>query len=214
MAIKLKIPAIKNKIAYDKSEVPLVAEKLKGISSKYGEFIKNASIYNKIPKEIITSFIFIESGGDANAVSSSNAIGLMQVSPDTTNDVVRREVRDKKRTRAELSIIKKYLGKDRTIQLLRSPMGDTAEIIQKQHLFNPELNIMLGTAYLGQIFDKLKMWDSIRLDKAIVLYNRGFYTSTSKLKGDYDTLLNSQPAETKAYIIKLVAKQGTLDILI
>lgn len=214
MAIKLKIPAIKNKIAYDKSEVPLVAEKLKGISSKYSEFIRNASIYNKIPKEIITSFIFIESGGDANAVSSSNAIGLMQVSPITANDVVRRELRDKKLTKAELSIIKKYLGKDKTIQLLRSPMGDTAEIIQKQHLFNPELNIMLGTAYLGQIFDKLKMWDSIRLDKAIVLYNRGFYTSTSKLKGDYDTLLNSQPAETKAYIIKLVAKQGTLDILI
>jgi hypothetical protein len=73
---------------------------------------------------------------------------------------------------------------------------------------------MLGSAYLGQIFDKLKTWDSVRLDKVIVLYNRGFYTSLSKLKGDYDTLLNNQPSETKAYIIKLVAKQGTLDILI
>ena len=214
MAIKFNIPAIKNKSFYKETEIPLIKNNIASINSKYGSYIRSASVYNKIPKELIEAFIFIESGGNEKAVSSANAVGLMQLTIQTANDVVRRDYKNKKFTNAEYSILKKYIGEQNAKNLLLSPMGKTDVFIIKEHLFKPELNIMLGTAYLGQIVDKLKSENDLRLDKAIILYNRGFYTNKNNLLGDYEQLLNNQPTETKNYILKLVAKNGVLDIIL
>lgn len=212
MAINLKIPAIKDKIGYQSNEIPLIKDKIKDINAKYGTYINNAARYNNLPKELVQSFIFIESAGNEKAKSSAKAIGLMQLTVQTANDVVRRELKNGKLTTSELAILRKYLGNDRSQGLLRSKWGSTDVFITENDLYIPELNIMLGTAYLGQIIDKLNDEQDLRLDKLIILYNRGFYTKIKE--GDYMAVWSKQPSETKGYILKLIAKQGMLDILI
>src|SRR5512133_2794123 len=42
---------------------------------------------NNLPPDLVTSIVRAESGGDASAVSSAGAIGLMQITPITLREV-------------------------------------------------------------------------------------------------------------------------------
>ncbi|QCI15942.1 transglycosylase SLT domain-containing protein [Buchnera aphidicola] len=48
---------------------------------KWNSFIEEASQKYKVDKKLIQSIIYVESSGNPNAKSSSNAIGLMQIKP-------------------------------------------------------------------------------------------------------------------------------------
>ena len=54
---------------------------------KYSEFVEAASKKYSVPKRIIYAVIKTESGYDATAVSSSGAIGLMQIKPETFAEI-------------------------------------------------------------------------------------------------------------------------------
>lgn len=214
MAVNFNIPAITGVKAYKDTEVPLIKKNIASMYAKHKKTIDAAAIYNKLPKELINGFIFIESSGKEDAVSSAGAVGLMQLTQQTANDVVRRDMQKKWFTNAEKNILVKYIGVEKANKLMASKIGDTTVYITKEDLKKPELNIMLGTAYLGQIVDKLNTEKDLRLDKAIILYNRGFYTNIKNLKGGYADVMATQPTETKNYILKLVAQNGVLDIIL
>ena len=86
--------------------------------------------------------------------------------------------------------------------------GDTK--ITPDDLFKPLLNILIGSMLLAVLIGEETENGQVRLDKVISRYNRGYFTHP---KGTTAELLASTKGETKAYILKLVGVNSTMDIL-
>jgi hypothetical protein len=96
--------------------------------------------------------------------------------------------------------------------------GKTRVITQADQI-KPELNILIGSIVLGQLVDT--SWGTqdgvIRLDRVISVYNAGPYGDTGKKArlGNHASplaLANVVNATTRAYIQKIMGKDGALDI--
>lgn len=217
MAGQIKVPMI-TKAFYKLSELPLVKKKVDKIVNQYGQLISNASMLTNIPKELIVSFIFIESGGDPNAKSSAGAIGLMQVKPESANDMIFLENKKKRLSEAEKSVLRKTLGTRLDCILKMKYLGhklpcnnNTGVVVTVKDLLNPEFNILVGCIYLGILIDQHTEGGQVRLDKIVYRYNKGYY---SKLKDDtIDNIVAKANEETKNYILKLAGKNGLLDLI-
>jgi hypothetical protein len=86
-------------------------------SDPWGPYIREAASRYSVPEQWIRAVMAQESGGQEQAVSPAGAMGLMQVMPDTYED-------------------------------LREANGLGADP------FNPEDNILAGTAYIRQMYDR------------------------------------------------------------
>ena len=97
--------------------------------------------------------------------------------------------------------------------------GKTREITNADQL-KPELDILIGSIVLGQLIDNdwAKEGNKLRLDRVIAVYNAGAYGDTGKKArlGNYPTpkaLADSVNSISRAYIAKIVGKDGALDII-
>lgn len=216
---KLKIPATTLKF-YDSKQIPLIKDKIEDvIDAKYGKIIKNISKITGLNDEIIKSFIFIESAGKENA-ETPYAIGLMQVGLATASDALVYEKSSGRLSNEEEEILKKHLGsKMKNLEKLKKNQKSIGKTwIGKKELFNPELNILIGSIIVKQLADEFSENGVPRLDKVAVIYNAGRYGKIAKKtiahKGSVDELVGILPKEPSAYITKLVGTNGLLDILI
>jgi len=218
--LKVKIPAVAESF-YDKVGAKANKDKIVNtIRPKFGKFIDNASAMSNVPSELIESFIFIESGGKPDA-SSPYAVGLMQVGFATASDCLVKEKGANRLSAEEEKIIKATLG-DRwslleKVKAKQTTLGKT--FITKKDLLDPEFNITVGTILVKQLMDEFTEADGkIRMDKVVVIYNGGRYGAVAKKviphKGTTKDLLAIVPAETKAYILKLLGTEGLLDTMI
>jgi soluble lytic murein transglycosylase-like protein len=189
---------------------------IKGMMEKiwknYGTYIKFASENSKIPANMLTSFIAVESGGNATAGGSgSKTQGLMQWNRDYAQAQLETELKQGRMTPAE---------KDKlaTFGIKFNNAGKTRAITQADQI-KPELNILIGSIVLGQLVDT--SWGTqdgvIRLDRVISVYNAGAYGDTGKKArlGNYATpaaLAAAVNSTTRAYIQKIMGKDGALDI--
>lgn len=207
---------------------------LKNIIKNYGKYIKVASEESNIPAPVLTSFIAVESGGDALASASGRGtchptVGLMQ-----WNRLYAKATLEKEFSTGRLSDIEKgILGK---YGIKFDKNGKTRAITcndQKQ----PELNILIGTIILGQIISEInsknKGWavednNVLRLDKIISIYNGGAFSTagkmaqTSTFKGlpvdtttvkKFRDLVATFNPTTKTYVDAILGKDGYLDVL-
>lgn len=228
----IKAPAISNKF-YQDSEIPAIKDKLAEIRSKYGRIIDLVATITNVPAKIITSFIFIESRGDERAESficrSSKPyecpVGLMQITPETATGVIFYENKQGRLLPEEKSILQKYISKSKleciySMQYFGHPVkcsnvtikagNRVGQIIEKKDLFNPELNILIGTMLLGQLIDQHMEGGSPRLDKVVVRYNAGYFY---KPQGNtIQQTVNLVNAESRNYIYKLLGDNGVLSL--
>jgi soluble lytic murein transglycosylase-like protein len=225
MGIKVRVPAIKESF-YSDSARPQVQRKLEEISLTYKREIEQASRLTNISEKMITSLIFIESSGKPNAVSSANAVGLMQLVPAAASDILVMENNKKRMTDDEKSLLRKYLGDrlDKGILAMKF-LGDKKTVngvtsavwVTREDLLNPEFNILVGSIYLGILIDESVEDGSLRLDKIIVRYNRGYFSDGrgSRLPSSPEAVLAAAniPKETKDYIRKFAGINSTLHIL-
>ena len=140
----------------------------------YIEVVKIASKQNNIDKSLIFAVIKAESKFNTMAESSKGAIGLMQILPSTANFVLQNNLKD-------------Y----------------TKCCVEKNDLFNPEINIILGTKYLKYLIDKFK-----NVDVAICAYNAGetnvrAWLNDKKYSNDGKTINSIPFLETKNYLKKV-----------
>ena len=216
----IKIPAI-NKSFYDTVSAKANQEKIKNvIRPKFGEIIKRMSGYSNVPTELIESFIFIESGGNASA-QSPYATGLMQLNGATASDTIVKEKGAGRLSAEEGAILKKYLGSRYTmvegVKPKQTSLGKT--FITNDDLLKPEFNVLVGTMLLKQLMDEFTGADGkIRMDKVIVIYNGGRFGKVAKkvipFQGTTEDLIKLVPKETSAYILKLLGTQGILDTMV
>lgn len=210
-SIQTAIPITK-KGFYTSTESAAIKSKLDAIYKANKSIIDTCSKLNKIPVSLINSVIFIESAGDKNAVNGY-AVGLMQIEYTSATDIVTRERQNKTLTEQEKVLIKKYVGEAKFNKIMKASMGDS--FFTKAEVLKPELNILLGTMYLGQIIKKENVNSTGRLDRMIIRYNLGFYTKKIP-SGDVNAVLNSPNVRqvSKDYVLKLGGKNGTLDLLV
>lgn len=214
----MKIPAIKQKF-YPDSAVKQIKDKIYNvIRKKYGDIIAKISNITDVNTELIESFIFIESSGDAKA-QTPYAVGLMQVSPAMASDTIIKEYRTKKLTKEEENIIKKNIGLDKWSKVQKAKSNSIGTYITRDELFNPEFNILIGAMHIGQLLDEFTEKGIPRLDKIVVIYNTGKYSKLAKKiiadkTSSMEALTNSMPKGQADYVRKLIGINSTLDIIV
>ena len=107
--MNFKVPAI-NQSFYDKTVAKQIEEKiLYKIRPNFGYTINYIASITGVDKNLIESFIFIESGGNPNA-KTPYAYGLMQVGLATASDALVFEKGSGRLRPQEEALVKKYLG--------------------------------------------------------------------------------------------------------
>lgn len=212
--LSVKIPAI-NESFYSPTDARQVAGALDSIYERYGTFINKASKLSNVPVDLITSFIFIESGGKENVRTTGveAATGLMQVTPALAYDIYSIEKRNKRLTADEQAAISKFVPLSTFAKSYSTVKATIADALKK-----PEFNIIMGTIALGYLIDINKSNGKARLDKVVVQYNQGLYSRTTKTdwwkKDSVEQLYTKLNSVSKAYVKKLLGVRGTLDLLV
>ena len=221
--LNIGIPATKDKF-FELDQVAAVKAKLQVIKKTYDREIKQAELLSNLPYEMIAGLIFIESGGDKNVVSSSGAIGLCQITPDTANAAIVKEQLSGRLTEAEKVILAKYLPEltsvvrqkktqkvSRLQAILWQPNLGGPTLIKAADLKKPELNILLGAMWFKFLIDLTTVANKPRLESAIVKYNGGL-NRTVPGANLAETLAKITSTETKAYILKMIGTNGVLQM--
>lgn len=217
MTGQIKIPMI-GQAFYKTTELPLVQKKVDKILSDYGGIITAMANLTNLPKELIVAFIFIESAGNPNAKSHAGAIGLMQLKPESANDMIYLEHSKGRLSGGEKNILKKTLGNRLDCILKMKYLGhklscnnNKGVVVTEKDLLIPEFNILTGSIYLGILIDQHTEKGFIRLDKVVYRYNKGYF---AKLKDEpVEKIIATANEETKGYILKLAGKNGLLDLI-
>jgi soluble lytic murein transglycosylase-like protein len=186
--------------------------------AKYGKWFKYYAETSRVPAEVLFAFTMVESNGNPLAGGSSSPTqGLMQwnrtFAAGTGNPdfALTKEFNQGRLTQAEKDKLASF-------GIKFDAKGNTRSLTQKD-LQNPELNILIGSIILGQYIDKTWGTDpdgNIRMDRVISLYNwgpKGFKNNAIATK-NLQQILVSIPSTTKAYIEKMLGKNGALDIAI
>lgn len=190
-----------------------VKKQLQKIWKDYKPYIEFASEQSKIPKEILVSFISIESGGNPKAGASGHVTqGLMQWNRNYAQAQLERELKEGRMTDAEKQKLAQF-------GIKFDSKGKTRVITNADQL-KPELNILIGSMLLGQLIDT--DWgtenNEIKMERVIAVYNAGAYGDTGKKarSKQYATplaLANVVNPTTRSYIAKMLGKDGALDIV-
>jgi hypothetical protein len=182
------------------------------IYKDYGTYIDFVAKESNLPKEMIASFIAVESGGNAKAGASGHVTqGLMQWNRNFAKSTLETELAKGRMTKAEKDKLASF-------GITFDSKGKTREITNADQL-KPELNILIGTILLGQLVDT--DWGTedgeIKLDRVIAVYNAGAYGDTGKKARSkaYKTpkdLANAVNSITRAYINKILGTNGALHL--
>jgi soluble lytic murein transglycosylase-like protein len=208
--LNIKIPATERSY-YSNAEYEQMKTKVAGIINTYKDIIWNVARLTNLPTEIIISLIWIESNGKENAISPAGAIGLMQLTLNTPTDMVYLENKKGRLTDEEKTIIRKYIG-NRLDTILKMKYYNQYGIqFTQADLKKPELNILLGSIVFGLIMDEETYNGQVRLDRAIIRYNRSYLTKIQP--GSLADVLYIYSGETSNYILKFIGKNGVLSLL-
>jgi soluble lytic murein transglycosylase-like protein len=190
-----------------------IKKMLENIYKNYGTYIDFVAKESNLPKEMIASFIAVESGGNEKAGSSGHITqGLMQWNRNFTKAMLEKELKEGRMTKAEKDKLASY-------GITFDSSGKTRAITNADQL-KPELNILIGTMILGQLVDT--DWGTengeIKLDRVIAVYNAGAYGDTGKKarSKQYKTpiaLANAVNPITRSYISKILGTNGALDLV-
>lgn len=182
------------------------------INTKYGTYIDFVSKESKLPKEMIASFIAVESGGNATAGGSGHVTqGLMQWNRTYAKAQLEKELKEGRMTKNEKDKLASF-------GIKFDANGKTRAITNADQL-KPELNILIGSILLGQLVDT--DWGTedgeIKLDRVIAVYNAGAYGDTGKKARSkaYKTpkaLADAVNTTTSAYIKKILGTDGALHL--
>jgi hypothetical protein len=182
------------------------------INSKYGTYIDFVSRESKLPKELISSFIAVESGGNEKAGASGHITqGLMQWNRTYAKAQLEKELKEGRLSKNEKDKLASY-------GIKFDANGKTRAITNADQL-KPELNILIGSIILGQLVDT--DWGTedgeIKLDRVIAVYNAGAYGDTGKKARSkaYKTpkdLANAVNTITSTYIKKILGTDGALHL--
>lgn len=223
--ITIKVPEV-NKVygPYSRPEVKRAnIQVIKKIDSKYGSVIDRWATIFEFPKGVLISFIATESGGNQN-LSNFCCYGLMQVSPAGIYECVTKW--------------KNIVGSDmpqpaKSELLYKVPdfykkYNSTLEKkIVKELKADANFNILCGTIMLRWLIERFStVLTGGQMNKAIIGYNAGAYTTSintrvggvpvaNKIPIDTAKLVVNPkvPKETQNYLVKMLGVDGFMSLV-
>ncbi len=192
--------------------------KLELIGKKWFKEIRQAEYLTKVPGALILSIIFTESAGIPNLISSAGACGLMQLKPQTGNDVIFLENHSGRLSAEEILVLRKSLGirldgplKQKFLSHKIKENSFTGNVFTRSDLMIPELNVLLGAMYLGILIDQHQEAGILRLDKVLLRYGLGYFYKPAS--GSIEQVLDHvkiKSTEGYSYLLKVLGKNGLL----
>lgn len=188
---------------------------------KYGKFFQQAAETSKVPIQVLMAFAVVESTMNPNAATGLTT-GMMQWNRGKgyADKVLETEFKLGRLSEKEKEILKRKGVKWDT-------NGKFQPITAAQQL-DPELNILIGSIYLGQYMDSIVKGEKktpfavdngvLRIDRIVPLYNTGEGSKYSiaamnkKHATPLATALNSTGV-TRDYIHKILGVDGAMDVL-
>ncbi len=198
------------------------------INSQYGQIISYWGNIFSIPKGVIIAFVATESGGNANNKPNIYlATGLMSVTPAAAYTAIadwKKEVKTIPIPSQVLSIVKSKVPELLASKVILSTAlkNKILSILEKDVNFN----VMCGTMFLRWLLERFSNQGLGQLNKTLVGYNAGAYTSallkdsagntiSSKMPIDTVTLFTNKrtPLESKSYLQKMLGVDGFLSLI-
>jgi soluble lytic murein transglycosylase-like protein len=208
VSVNIQVPAT-NAAFYSKVEADSALSKTLAFYAANKAMIDHICRITNMDVKILMSVMWIESNCNPNAYNSgSKATGLMQITPNTPTDMVFLENKRGRLSQPEKDLLRKHIGNRLDTILKMRYYNQYGPQFNAQELFTPELNILLGAIIFGLCMDEETYSGKVRLDRAIIRYNRGWFTKIAD--GNTDTLLFIYKGETAAYITKFVGVNGIL----
>lgn len=193
------------------------------IRTRYRDELEQAARLTNVPTVVIESILFIESGGNASAISSAGAVGLMQITPDSAVTAIHLDLKGDRVNDEQQDILYQAFGKKFLNMKKLKFLGDTKAGTVKptaQELLTPRVNLMIGGMMLGRLIDQstdvLNVTDRlVRWDKVVVRYNSGYFyrPKANTVAAMIAEARKRGGAETANYITKFVGKNGLLPTL-
>jgi hypothetical protein len=220
MDFKIKIPL--TELEADSSFQTELQNEYKRMITQYGNSFRQASEMTNLPVQVLYSFAMVESRGMHNRPSGEvivtggeRSTGIMQISPNAFFEIYLKEIKDGRISDDLKKYVRRYVDIDFDKQKPYTPATDS----QRETIFNAlksyNFNILASAIVLRRLLEESANLDmTMRMDKAIVKYNVGYYsrpTRTDEYKtGDTTSLLKVVPSITKDYITNIVGKNGAM----
>ena len=201
------------------------AQILVNIEKKYGNSVDKWGKVFDIPHGVLIAFIATESGG-RQSIYNFCCYGLMQVSPDIVWEYPSRwdKVVGSPLPQEVKNILSRKVSGILTAKTLTSGMERK---IAAALLDDADFNIMCGTMCLRWLIERFStILTGAQLNKAIIGYNAGAYTSSintsvmgvrtaNKIPVDTAKLIANPkvPRETKNYLIKMFGVNGYMSLI-
>lgn len=197
--------------------------KMNEIYARYRREIDQAVSLTNVPRELIQSIIFTESGGVPNlSVPPVSATGLMQITPATADGMLFIEKSKGRLSAQETAICQRVLGSrikgilDQKYLMHKIPANrNTGRTVTVADLKNPEFNILIGAITLGLLIDEFTENGVVRLDKVHLRYNQGWFYKVAPGSAEA-VLAQAKKRGTEAYnnLLKHLGVNGTLHCLL
>jgi len=157
---------------------------------RFSKLISKFADRNNLETEFVLSLTRQESCFDSAARSPANALGLMQLIPETAKKMAK-------------DIKSDYFKSDeRSIYTLAKELLNNN---YDQHLFRPDLNVAIGTKHLGELFDQIPV-----KTLGIAMYNAGKTPVNKWVKqfglADMDLFIERVPYNETRNYIKIVVR--------
>lgn len=191
---------------------------LEDIYKNYRSVITSWGTEFEIDDSIITCFIATESGGKNEPPNRFKATGLMQMTPDTVWEILVKweKMTGSKLSRNAVTFFNKVIPASRTFDPNILPTDTVRAQITAALQNNIEFNIAIGTANIRWLLEALKDGNVSSINKVMISYNAGYYSTKNKLKGTISTMAmindKSFSLESRSYLLKMLGVNGFLDL--
>ena len=191
---------------------------LASIYRSYGLFINRWGVEFEIDDSIIACFIATESNGKNSPPNKYQATGLMQMTPDTVWEMFVKweKVVGSKMSKNAIAFINKAIPLSKSFDPNVLPSATVKAQISTALQNNPEFNIYVGTANIRWLLEAFKTGNNSDINKVMIAYNAGYYSSKNKLKGLITTeqLVNNKgfSVESRSYLLKMLGVKGFLHL--
>ena len=188
------------------------------IYKDYGKFINKWGVEFEVDDSILVGFIATESGGVNAPPNSFGATGLMQMTPLTVYEIISKweKIVGTPLSKTTLAFFTKAIPSIKKIDANTEITTAIKSEISNALKSNVEFNIAIGTANIRWLLEAFKADGKAYINKVMISYNAGYYTSKGNLKGVVTTtqLVNNKafPLESRGYLLKMLGVNGFLDL--
>jgi hypothetical protein len=192
--------------------------KMNTIYRDYGKFINKWGTEFEVDNSILVGFIATESGGVNAPPNRFDATGLMQMTPLTVYEILSKweKIVGSPLSKTASTFFTKAIPSIKKIDANTEITTAIKSEISNALRSNIEFNIAIGTANIRWLLEAFKADGKAYINKVMVSYNAGYYSSKGSLRGVITTtqLVNNKtfPLESRGYLLKMLGVNGFLDL--